>query len=257
MPTRDGYAEGIPSWADLGTPDVEGAQAFYNAVFGWAYLEEKTDSNPYSMALQKELSAAGIGALQDENMPTVWSTYFAVDSADATAAKIAAAGGALILDPFDVTDAGRMAIASDPTGAVFGIWEAKNHFGAVIVNEHGALNWNELLTDDLDGAFGFYKEVFGHEIETADLGNGLMYSTINVDDRAVGGAMAKPNEEMPNHWGVYFAVDSAEKAAEAITSNGGTITYGPRKTEGVGTFVGGADPFGAHFSVIQLANPVD
>lgn len=257
MPTRDGYAEGIPSWADLGTQDVEGAKAFYNAVFGWEYQDEDTDSNPYSMALKQELSAAGIGPLQDENMPTVWSTYFAVDDADAAAARITAAGGSLLMEPFDEMDAGRMAFASDPTGAVFGIWEAKNHFGAAIVNEHGALNWNELLTDDLDTALGFYRDVFGHKIETADMGNGFMYSTINVDDRAVGGAMSKPNDEMPNHWGVYFAVDSAADAAETITSNGGTIVYGPSETEGVGIFVGAADPNGAHFSVIQLANPVD
>ena len=257
MPTRDGYAEGIPSWTDLGTPDVEGAKAFYNTIFGWDYQEEETDSNPYSMALKKELSAAGIGPLQDENMPTVWSTYFAVDSADATAAKITEAGGALLVEPFDVMDAGRMAIASDPTGAVFGIWEAKNHFGAAVVNEHGAVDWNELITDDLDRAFAFYKEVFGHEVETADMGGGFMYSTINVGERAVAGAMAKPSEDIPNNWGVYFAVDSAEEAAEAITSNGGTITYGPRETEGVGTFLGAIDPYGAHFNVIQLAGPVD
>lgn len=257
MPTRHGYSEGIPSWADLGTPDVEGAKAFYNAVFGWEYQDEETDSNPYSMALQKELSAAGIGPLQGENMPTVWSTYFAVDDADAAAARITNAGGSLLMEPFDVMDAGRMAFASDPTGAVFGIWEAKTHFGAAIVNEHGALNWNELLTDDLDTALGFYSEVFGHRIETADLGNGFMYSTINVDDRAVGGAMAKPNEEIPNHWGVYFAVDDAADAAETITSNGGTVVFGPTETEGVGIFVGATDPSGARFTVIQLASPVD
>lgn len=259
MPTRDGYKEGVPSWADLGTPDVDGAKQFYSALFGWDFREEETDSTPYSMALQKQLAAAGIGPLQDENIPTVWTTYFAVEDADATAEKITAAGGTILMPPFDVMDTGRMAMAADPTGAVFGIWEANKHYGAQIVNEHGSINWNELMTDDLDAAFTFYKEALGHEIETADMGGGFMYSTLNVDGRGISGAMAIPEGEsqMPNHWSVYFAVDSAQEAIEAVEANGGTVVWGPRETEGVGTFVGATDPYGAHFNLIQLAAPVD
>ena len=106
MPTRESYVEGTPSWTDLSTPDVEGAKAFYRELFGWDYTEEETDSTPYVMALRNGLSAAGIGALPDESMPSVWSTYFAVDDADATAAKIQDAGGSLMMECIDITDAG-------------------------------------------------------------------------------------------------------------------------------------------------------
>ena len=137
------------------------------------------------MATKKGLSAAGIGELQTEGHPPVWSTYFAVSNADATAAKVKDAGGRVLLEPFDVTDAGRMAIVSDPTGAVFGIWQAGNHFGAAIVNEHGALNWNELLTDDTEKALAFYQEVFGHEIEVSTSLTGSDYFLIKVGDRGL------------------------------------------------------------------------
>ena len=256
MPTRDGYPEGTPCWADLATGDVDAAKAFYGKLFGWTYRDQDADSMPYSMADQKGLSAAGIGPLQDPNMPPVWSTYFAVDDADATAARITDAGGTLMMEPFDVMDAGRMAFAFDPTGAVFGIWQAKEHFGAAIVNEHGTLNWNELQSDDLDTALEFYATVFGHTHKTAEMPNGP-YTSVSVGDRVVAGAMPKVMPEVPNHWGVYFAVDDVEAAMGVVNAEGGSVTFGPMAIPEVGTFVGIVDPTGAHSTLIQLAGEVD
>ena len=257
MPTRDSYAEGTPSWVDLSSPDVAASKEFYEALFGWEYTDEETDSNPYTMVFKNGHAAAGMGEIQDENMPPVWTTYFAVDDADVTAAKIKKAGGTVIMEPFDAVEAGRMAIAAGPGGEVFGIWQAKNHKGAGIVNEHGSLSWNELMTDDVDGALKFYAEVFGHGTQTVDMGGGFMYSTLDVGDRQIAGVMAKPSPDMPNFWGPYFAVDDAETALEAMKANGGSVMFGPQETEGVGVMVGGTDPHGAHFTVIKNASPVD
>ena len=74
------------------------------------------------------------------------------DNADATAANVREAGGTVVVDPFDVFDAGRMTIAQDPTGAVFGVWQAGEHIGAQLANEPGTLNWNECRTTDPDDA---------------------------------------------------------------------------------------------------------
>ncbi|MEA1902954.1 MAG: VOC family protein [Actinomycetota bacterium] len=258
MPTRDGYPEGVPSWVDLGTTDVGAAKAFYTELFGWEYSEAETDSAPYTMATKRGLSAAGIGPNPDPSMPSVWSTYFAVDNADATVERIKAAGGTMIMDCFDVMDAGRMAFVSDPTGAAFGIWQAGVHKGAGVVNEHGSLNWNELMSDDLEKALAFYVEVFGWTHETTEMPNGP-YTVFSVGDRAVGGAMRKPEEVsgVPNYWGVYFAVDDVAAAIETATANGGTIDYGPMEIPEVGIFAGLADSTGGHFTVIQLAGEVD
>ena len=256
MPTRDGYDEGVPSWVDLATPDVEGAKKFYGDLFGWEFSQEETESTPYTMATRNGLSAAGIGQLPDDaGMPSVWSTYFAVENADATASKITENGGALVMGPMDVMDAGRMAFASDPTGAVFGIWEARDHFGAQIVNEHGSLNWNELTSNDLETALGFYGDVLGHTHETTEGANGP-YTALKADDKWIAGAMAPPMPEIPNHWGVYFAVDDAEAAAESVSAGGGTKVFGPFDIPEVGIITGFADPWGAHFTTIQLASPV-
>lgn len=256
MPTRDGYPEGTPCWVDLGTTNMATAKRFYAELFGWEYTEEETDSSPYTMATKNGLTAAGIGPNPDDNMPTVWSTYFAVDDADATAQKIKEAGGTLIMDCFDVMDAGRMAFALDPTGAGFGIWQAGNHFGAAIVNEHGALNWNELLTDDVESAMGFYSEIFGWTHETAEMPTGP-YTVFSVGDRVVGAAMPKPDPEIPTYWGIYFAVDDTAQAIETARANGASVTYGPMEVPEIGVFAGLVDPTGGHFTVIQLAAPVD
>jgi len=256
MPTRDGYPEGVPSWADLATSDLEGAKNFYAKLFGWEFYNGGTDEMPYIMATKNGLAAAGIGVLMNENTPSVWSTYFAVDDADATVEKIKQSGGTIVMECMDIFDSGRMAFAADPTGAVFGIWQAREHTGAGIVNEHGALNWNELLSDNLDSAFEFYAAVFGHSFETAEMPNGP-YTSISAGDRVVAGAMPKPMPEIPNYWGVYFAVDDAPAAIATATSNGGQTTYGPMEIPDVGTFGGLVDPYGAHFTVIQLAQPVD
>ena len=93
----------------------------------------------------------------------MWNTYIWVDSADETASKARDAGGAVAMEPFDVLDAGRMAVLIDPEGAAFCAWQAKNHKGATVVNEHGSLNFNNLATRDPATAKAFYRAVFGWE----------------------------------------------------------------------------------------------
>lgn len=256
MPNRDRYDQGVPSWADLATPDFEGAKRFYSALFGWDCQDQEPDAGPYALAMQRGEPAAGIYQAQGD-MASVWTTYIAVDDADSTAEKITEAGGRILMEPYDVTDSGRMAIASDPSGAIFGIWQARNFPGAAVVNEHGALNWNELTTDDIAGGLDFYRQVFGYETETSQTPSGRDYHMLKVGGRGIAGAMEPPRPEIPNNWGVYFAVDDVAKAEQVAKENGGSVVYGPMESPGVGTFVGIADPYGAHLTLIQLAGPVD
>lgn len=256
VPTRKGYAHGTPAWVELTTNDVAGAKDFYARLFGWEYHDSGTRSSPYAMATRNGLRAAGIGT-SSRDEPAVWSTYMAVDDAGAAAERITTAGGTLEIESFDVMDDGRMALATDPTGAAFGILQANEHFGAAIVNEHGSLNWNELLTDDITAALTFYSDIFGWTFEMAETPDGANYQTFTVGGRGVGGIMAKRRPGTANHWVVYFAVNDVTKAIATVSANGGRATYGPIDMADVGVFAGVIDPAGARFSVIQLANDVD
>ena len=173
MLERDGYLPGVPCWVDTSQPDPEAAVAFYGGLFGWDFedaMPPGSDGN-YFIARLRGGEVAAVGSQPEGGPPTaVWNTYVWVQSADEAAAKVQGAGGRVVTAPFDVMDAGRMAVFTDPEGAAFCVWQAKEHRGARIVNEPGSVNFNGLNTRDVEGAKSFYGSVFGWE--TLGLGGG-------------------------------------------------------------------------------------
>ncbi len=138
------------------------------------------------------------------------------------------------MPPTDVLDAGRMLVATDPTGAAFGAWQAGTHTGSAVYNEHGAYCWNELNTPDYEGARAFYAAVFGYTYE--DLGDGvtMRYATFaapgapgpvgGVNDATLGGGSTDA------HWLTWFQVDDADAVASAAADLGGTVRREPTTT---------------------------
>ena len=217
MPTMTSYPHGVPSWIDLATPDPASSKDFYAALFGWQYDDQPTDQegSDYTMARRNGRNAAGMMRLSPEmaasGMPPVWSTYVNVDDIEVTVAEVQSAGGAVMRPPMDVMDAGRMAVIADPASAVICLWQAGEHIGAEVVNEHGAFSWSELITPDPAAVAGFYEALFGWTTQTAPMPNGD-YTVFHVpggNENGIAGAMAPPMAGMPAHWGVYFNVDDA------------------------------------------------
>ncbi len=166
MPERDGYLPGVPCWIDIEQPDPAAAAAFYSDLFGWEVedaMPEEADGHYFIGRIR----GGDVGAIGSQSpgatAPPKWNTYIWVDSADETAVKVREAGGVVVAEPFDVFDAGRMAVLSDPEGAVFCAWQAGRHRGSRVVNEHGAVVFNTLATRDPDRAAKFYGAVFGWE----------------------------------------------------------------------------------------------
>jgi predicted enzyme related to lactoylglutathione lyase len=261
MPARTGYPHGTPSWVDLMTPDPAAAKTFYTALFGWEYRDEDTGmpDNPYTMCLKGAKTVAGMGRQSDEQtkmgIPPMWSSYVTVDDVDASAAKAAELGGTVMAPPMDVMDAGRMAVLVDPTGAVFCIWQRKEHIGAELVNEHGTLTWNELMTPDVDAAAKFYEGLFGWKATTEDMGT-MIYTTFMLGDRGVAGAMKLPEPHIPPNWSPYFAVDDCDATVAAAKADGAAVFMGPEDIP-PGRMAAMADPQGAMFNVLALAGEVD
>lgn len=260
MPERTSYAHGVPSWIDLSTPDVASAVAFYGGLFGWEAgggSEAPEDVAGYDVLTLRGRAVAGIAPLMQEGQPTVWSTYVAVDDVDDAAAKATAAGGQVTVEPMDVMSAGRMAFVTDPAGTWTGLWQARDHIGAQLVNEPGTFGWSELTTRDRAGALGFYPQVFGWEAEPfSDDEDG--YMVWNVAGRAVCGLMEMGDEypaEVPSHWMTYFIVDDADASAASAAELGGTICVAPFDVPGVGRIAVIDDPHGATFSIMAMAEP--
>ncbi|HEY2271814.1 MAG TPA: VOC family protein, partial [Jatrophihabitantaceae bacterium] len=186
MTTRDTpWPDGYPNWVDLMTTDIDAARRFYGGLFGWDFAGGD-EMGGYWMAQLDGSSVAGVGPMQMEGHPPVWTTYFATGDAEATADAAVGAGGKLVMPVGDVADFGRLAYLQDPTRGTFGLWQAGSHIGTGRVNEPGALIWNELATRDYAGAKDFYTAVFGFTY--TEIGDGgFHYSTIEVDGQTVGG----------------------------------------------------------------------
>jgi uncharacterized protein len=250
------YRPGTPCWIDLVAPDQQDALDFYARTLGWVGEVGPPETGGYALCTLKGQPVAGVMSAQATDdqppPPTVWTTYFASADADATEQEIIRAGGNVLLPTVDVMNLGRMLVAADPTGAVFGVWQGAEFTGAGIVNEPGALVWNELSTTDKDVASAFYSAALG--IRTAPMEGAKDYFSLSVDGRAVGGLQTVDTPGTPSHWLVYFAVADADKATSKVTAAGGSVLQPPFDME-AGRMSLVKDSQGAPFAVIAMRDP--
>jgi uncharacterized protein len=269
VPERDGYIPGVPCWVDTSQPDPEAALEFYGGLFGWEFADvmpagsedryliarhEAASSSIFDLSGQRRrgdvaaVSSIPHGAPQS----AMWNSYFWVDSADEAAAKVRDAGGDVLVEPFDFMDASRVAVFTDPEGAAFGVWEAKQHKGARLVNDPGAPVFNGLNTRDVEGARSFYGSMFGWR--TGSIGGGAEGWTLPGygewlerehhphlrKQMAEAGApegfedvvasiipIADDQPDTPAHWSVTFAVSDADATAAMATELGGNVIVPP------------------------------
>ena len=249
------YAQGSPSWVDLATSDPAGARRFYAGLFGWDYDVGGPETGNYATCTINGRRVAGIGGEPGPDaMATAWITYLASDDLDVTAKRVGEGGGAILFGPADVTDAGRMLIATDPGGAPFGAWQAGSHGGAELAGEPGTVTWNELATRDQLAARDFYGDVFGVSWTALDA-PGVSYYTFEVHGTTVGGSIQMDElwpPEIPSHWMVYFAVADTHASVATAEQLGGAVNVPPTESP-QGIFAVLRDPQGATFSVIQPA----
>ncbi|MDQ4131039.1 MAG: VOC family protein [Actinomycetota bacterium] len=256
MGERARYEPGTFTWVDLSTSDAEGAKRFYGDLFGWEAEDMPAgDGAIYSMCRLRARYVAGISEQGEpetrRGMPPHWNNYVTVDDLEAATERARALGGNVLAEPFDVLDAGRMAVIQDPAGATFMLWQARRHIGAGLVNEPGCLTWNDLSTPDPDAAMDFYRGLFGWRAEAVDA-PGADYWVWYNGERTNGG-MLRITERMPGvppNWMPYFAVDSVDEALGTVESGGGRRVAGPNEVP-YGRFVVATDPQGAHFAVYE------
>ena len=256
MPEVTSYATGKPCWADVTVPDVDAGAAFYSELFGWtADKAPQPGAGGYTMFSKdgKYVAAASPPAPGTEGIPPHWTVYLASDDADATAGKIRDAGGQVLMDPFDVFDSGRMTIAVDPTGAAFGVWQAGTHIGAQLRREPGTMNWSECQTKDPGAARAFYEQVFGYEVEEAQMGGPDPYILLKLNGEPAAGVIRIGADwgDVPSNWSVVFEVDDTDAAVAKVQELGGRALMEPMDLPEVGRFAVVADKWGAAFQVIK------
>ncbi|WP_027933873.1 VOC family protein [Amycolatopsis thermoflava] len=230
--------EGTPTWMALTAPDLPRATAFYGAVFGWTTRDD--------LFLLGDRVAAGFA----EGAPA-WTTYLATADCDATAKRVRAAGGQVVEGPTEFGGRARIALAVDPVGARFGLWQGRELPGCQVVNEPGSLVRNDLTTARPEHARAFYPQVFGFTLDrNADLPELDFTFLRRPDGHEVGGIMGVPGPA-DSRWATTFEVaDTDETIARALAAGGKStepedFVYGRMATI--------TDPSGVEFGVIARA----
>ncbi|MGW4227726.1 VOC family protein [Streptomyces sp. NPDC004980] len=239
---------GGPCWVELSTSDVPGAKAFYAALFGW---RPETDPRPeaggYTMERIGEDAVAALSPVYRPELQPAWTVSFATKDADAAVDAVTSAGGTLLMGPMDVFDQGRFAVAADPSGAVFSLWQARAFAGAGRFNDPGTLGWAELRTPDPEGATAFYRAVFGWTVDATE-----RYTHWGVDGAEFGGMKAMGDDEQqdtPPRWLPYFTVVDVEATAATALGAGGEPIVPPTRIPRGPAVAVLTDPQGAAFGV--------
>ncbi|HUC58247.1 MAG TPA: VOC family protein [Streptosporangiaceae bacterium] len=248
------WPAGTPCWVDLGTEDAGRARVFYETLFGWETVAGPPESGGYVMCEVGGRPVAGLGPkMGPAEAPSAWTTYLASDDVDATAAKVKSAGGQVLAEPFDVMDVGRMSVAADPGGAVFGIWQPRAHTGMKLANEPSSVCWNENMSRNFDENKAFYQAVFGYDYDDMS-SDGFRYASFKTSGDPMGG-MGDLGDlapaETPAHWRTYFGVSDTDEAVETVTKLGGTV-IAPAWDTPYGRMAILSDDQGAAFAVMSV-----
>lgn len=262
MSERESYNPGEFCWVDLAVPDTQAGAEFYKRLMGVEWEAGAEQFGGYGMFTQKGKTVFGMGPTMSDDQPPAWSSYVSVEDADATAAKIKEAGGAVAMGPMEIASAGKMAVCQDPQGAYFGLWEPGDTYGAQLVNEVGTWTWNQLATSDVEGAERFYNEVFGWKRQQPEfVPEDQSYSNWAFEDarfdEGIGGVMALEGnfpDGTPPFWIVHHAVPDAAEALETAKDAGGQALTEVIEIP-VGKLAAVMDDQGAVFSIIEPDYP--
>ncbi|MER7761822.1 VOC family protein [Streptomyces sp. NPDC097619] len=253
------FAEGTPCWVDAALPDLEAGKRFYGELFEWTFGESAgPEYGHYTQAYNEGRNVGALAAKTDGRMPTVWNVYFAVRDARATSVRIQEAGGQVITAPMPVGAYGTTALAVDPGGAVFGLWQAGSHQGFELQQKPNSFCWTEVYTRERDAVDSFYARVFGYLPDDRD-DAGLDYRAWSpagsdpTPDTAIAGRAVLTGafpEALPAHFLVYFAVPDCDAAVATVRRLGGRVTAEPFDTPH-GRIAVVADNQGAAFALLS------
>lgn len=257
----DAYDHGAFCWADLATSDADGAKTFYAAFFGWGREDRDMGGDGvYTLLDLNGQYVAGLMSLcedeQNQGIPPHWNAYVAVDSCEETVRRAQDLGGTVLVAPFDIPDAGRMAVIRDPQGAVLALWQRDSaHAGAAKFGPvPGSVCWTELATTDAAAAEAFYTALFGWKSKDSSI-PGVTYTEFVIGERPAAGMLQMTEEwgGAPPHWLVYFAITDCDHAAAQAGELGGAVIKEPFDIANVGRIAVLADPHGAVFAIIAPA----
>lgn len=244
------YKHGHFIWCELVTPNGDDAIAFWSEVSGFTTSEMKmSDGSTYRMLKQGDKTVGGVVAPRMDGVPPHFIQYVSVADVAASAARVTAAGGSVLVPPTEI-GMGTFAVVKDPQGATFQLWRsAQGDDGGA-----AAVSWNELWAENADAVLPFYAAILGWSRETMAMPQGPYHMFKAADGETVAGLMTRPDPKVPPMWLPYLAVDDVDATVARARRNGGAVHAEPMSVEGVGRFAIIADRQGAVAGVIKGAS---
>jgi predicted enzyme related to lactoylglutathione lyase len=246
-----------PNWVDISAKDTKAAQQYYGELFGWEVEDLGPDAGGYAFFRKDGKVAAGVGPLQMDEQPTVWSVYIGTDDAAAVAEKVTAAGGTVVAPPMDVMGQGRMAVFQDSVGAFISVWQPESMKGLETSGESGTFGWAEITARGIDKARDFYASVFGWGVKESPMEEnqkGRTYTEWQLDGQSIGGGLETPETmppQVPSFWMPYFMAADIDAVHAKAVELGGQSLMEPQEFPG-GRFAVLSDSQGAWFGLLSM-----
>jgi predicted enzyme related to lactoylglutathione lyase len=263
-PATGEHHAGKVIWNELVTPDLQGAQRFYGAMFGWTFREAAATPasgraavpTRYAVALQDGAPVAGLLQRESPSGKSVrpaWMPFFAVADVDEVRRKAHDLGASILAEPRDYGRRGRQAILADPEGAVFAILNSPSGDTPDELAAPGQWIWSSLLVRDADKDAGFYQAVLGYEVFDLPSTDGRDHLILSSDELARASVNSMPDDSPRRHphWLGFVRVADAADAASRAQDLGGRALVPAHADRHGGRVAVLADPQGAVFGVME------
>ena len=211
----------MPCWVDVMVETTEQrvkVTAFYAALYGWSWEIGGEEMGYYSLASDGTGAVMGLG--QGPGGQGAVVTYFATSDIDASAAKATELGGTVFMGPMVVPDAGSMALVTDPTGAVHGLWQANNFPGFGVVYEPGTPGWFDHSSNDPETAVAYYEALLGQSVLEPSPGMKVLSAGeqwfVSISSNEVA-------ERPAAQWNAIYIVEKLADMRDTVRSLGATV----------------------------------
>lgn len=221
MPNVTEHAQGMPCWLDASVSTSiqrQGLIDFYSDLFGWSFDVNTPETGFYSIARHNGRAVLGIG--EQPGGEGRWVTYFSTSDIERTADRARDNGGNVFFPPMQVMDVGWMALVTDPTGAVHGLWQPITFPGFEVMYEPNSLGWFDHVSEDISSAAKYYENVLGNGIE-ADSHEGMNF--LRRGEQWFASLTHEVSTEQSPQWTPVFVVDSLERITTRVRELGGTV----------------------------------
>jgi predicted enzyme related to lactoylglutathione lyase len=239
-------------WRDLLTHDLAGAKRFYGGLFGWEFEASASNDSTYTIITHSGVPIGGIVYMarsDEEANRSQWVSYMSVADVDLAAAQVRGAGGVVHTGPRDYPDRGRIAVVSDPQGALVALVRSTAGDPADAEPDINQWLWTELWTTDVPAAVSFYQTMVGYEFEMVEIYEQNNYGMFNRDGQPRAGVLELPLEGVRPNWLAYIRVQDPAAVAARVDSLGGSLFLAPDDNVRNGDVAVIVDPSGAALTV--------